>query len=119
MAKINSSVLATEQGELLIFSDLEDRGDMWTGSGDRSRTARVKFTEKFREKPLVSIAIKMIDAENSANLRYDLVLEDVDVTGFDVRLKTWGDTKIIRASINWTAIGAGFQDGDWDDVDPY
>lgn len=118
MTKYISTALETESGDLLIFSDLEDRGDMWTGSGDRSRTARVNFTKLFRETPLVNIAIKMMDAETGTNLRYDLILEDVSTTGFDVRLKTWQDTKIIRASINWTAIGAGFEDGDWDDIEP-
>ncbi len=119
MTKILSSALAMDQGNVLIFSDLEDGGDMWTGKGDRSRTARVIFTEQFRERPMVSFAIKMIDADQSVNLRYDLILEDVSATGFDIRMKTWGDTKIARASINWSAIGAAFGDGDWDDVDPY
>ena len=119
MAKILSSALAIDQGNVLIFSDLEDGGEMWTGNVDRSRTARVNFSEQFREKPMVSIGIKMIDADSGANLRYDLILEDVSATGFNIRFKTWGDTKIARASVNWGAIGAGYGDGDWDDVDPY
>jgi hypothetical protein len=48
-----------------------------------------------------------------------LILEDVSPTGFNIRFKTWGDTKIARASVNWGAIGAAIGDDDWDDVDPY
>jgi hypothetical protein len=119
MTKILSSALAIDQGDVLVFSDLEDGGEMWTGKGDRSRTARVNFREQFREKPMVSLGIKMIDADGGANLRYDLILEDVSATGFNIRFKTWGDTKIARASVNWGAIGAAYSDNDWDDVDPY
>lgn len=119
MSKILSSAMVIDQGDVLIFSDLEEGGDMWTGHGDRSRTVRVKFREEFRETPLVNIGIKMIDADQSANLRYDLILEDVSETGFKIRMKTWGDTKIARASANWSAIGAAIGSDDWDEVDLY
>ena len=117
MSKIISSALALDQGEALLFSDLENNGEMWTGRGDRSRVTNVRFKEAFRNPPQVNIAIKMIDISEGANQRYDLILEDVSPKGFDVRLKTWSDTKIARASINWSAIGTAFDENDWDDID--
>jgi len=107
--------LAVQQGDTLVFSDFETGGDMWTGEGDRERRVDVRFDQRFRRPPLVNIAIKMIDADQGANLRYDLILENVTQRGFEVRMKTWGDTKIARASVNWTAIGPSFYDGDWED----
>ena len=116
MTKILSSALAIDQGDVLVFSDLEDGGEMWTGKGDRSRTARVNFREQFRERPMVSLGIKMIDADTGANLRYDLILEDVSSTGFNIRFKTWGDTKIARARASWMAIGGVEAEDNWDDM---
>lgn len=107
--------LSAQQGDALVFSDFETDGEMWAGEGDRERKVYIEFNQRFRRPPIVNVAIKMIDVDQGGNLRYDLIVEYITEKGFDVRMKTWGDTKIARASVNWTAIGPSFYDGDWED----
>ncbi|GLQ36069.1 hypothetical protein GCM10007939_23530 [Amylibacter marinus] len=117
MKKIFSSVIGVDQGDVLIFSDFDSGGSMWTGKGQRARRVRVDFPTAFREEPSVHVSLKMMDMAQNSNQRFDLLVEEVSEQGFTAIFKTWGDTKIARASMHWLAIGPTFNDDDWVDID--
>jgi hypothetical protein len=49
-------------------------------------------------------------------LRADVTAEAVTEKGFDMVFRTWGDTKVARVRIAWTALGE-LEDADAWDVD--
>lgn len=116
MKKIFASVLGVDQGDALIFSDFDNDGEMWTGIGKRERSIDIKFSGEFRDAPSVHTSLKMMDMAQNSNQRFDLLVEDVTVFGFKLLFKTWGDTKIARASVHWMAIGPTNNDDDWADI---
>ncbi len=46
-----------------------------------------------------------MDSSKAQNLRFTLLAENVTLEGFEIVMKTWSDTKIARASVNWSALG--------------
>ncbi|MBY5974409.1 H-type lectin domain-containing protein [Pseudooceanicola marinus] len=114
MKKLTTNVIGIDQGDMVMFSDFQDGGEMWTGTGPRERRRRVTFDEPFREVPSVHCALSMWDMDNGSNLRGDLETENIGRDGFDAVFKTWGDTRIARARIRWIAIGPVRGEGDWD-----
>jgi len=54
MKRFRNHMLGVEQGDLLLFSDFEDDGPMWSGSGDREHRTSVTFSETFRSEPAVT-----------------------------------------------------------------
>ena len=43
MKRIASHLIGIDQGDLMLFSDYEDDGEMWTGEGARERVVPVIF----------------------------------------------------------------------------
>jgi len=56
----------------------------------------------------------MWDISNTAFARVDLRAEEVTEEGFVIAFTTWGDTKIARIRVSWTAIGELRHVDDWD-----
>lgn len=111
MQRLRNHLIGIDQGDNVLFSDFEDGGDMWTGTGPRERRRRVRFAESFRAAPIVYVALSMWDMHHATNVRADIAAEVVGPTGFDVVFRTWGDTKVARARVRWMAIGE-LRDGD-------
>jgi hypothetical protein len=88
-----------------LFNHVDDNGPMWANDGDREVRFRVRFAAAFHRPPHVSLGVSGLDASNAQNLRFSLVAEGITHEGFDVVMKTWSDTRIARASVNWSAIG--------------
>ena len=107
-------MMGIDQGDLVLFSDFEHDGDMWTGEGPRQTIKQVAFSEAFVDAPNVYVSVSMLDMSNKGNIRADLTAENITNTGFDISFKTWGDTKIARARVAWQAIGAVSDDDAWD-----
>ena len=97
-----------------MFSDFEDGGEMWTGSGPREARKRIEFSEAFRNPPAVQASLAMIDMSNETNARIDVQAQNVDATSFDLVFRTWGDSRVARTRVDWTAIGEIGHDDDWD-----
>lgn len=114
MKKLYASVTGIEQGAVQLFSDFADDGPMWSGTGAREAVVEVLFSKPFKNEPSVQISLQMIDAKNSANLRYDLSPFDIREESFKIRFKTWSDTQIARAVASWIAIGEAPGEGDWE-----
>lgn len=106
--------MGVEQGSTVLFSDFEDGGEMWTGSGPRELRQPVKFSEHFSDPPVIHISLSMWDMDQKTNQRADISAEDVLKTGFTIVFKTWGDTRVARVRADWLALGQLPYDDSWD-----
>ncbi len=113
MRKFVRATLGIAQGEVALFSDFQDGGSMWTGDGPRERRHSVAFDEPFQDAPIVQLGLVLWDVHHGANLRTHTLAENVRPDGFDIVFRTWGDTRIARAVIGWTAFGTAVHDDDW------
>jgi hypothetical protein len=114
MKRLAIGVVGVDQGSVVLFSDFESGGEMWTGSGRRERRREIRFSEAFREPPAVHLALSMIDLDHGHNHRVDLSTDAVSETGFQIVFRTWGDTKVARARVDWLAIGPVESEDSWD-----
>lgn len=114
MKSMNGNTVGVESGETVLFSDFEDGGEMWTGTGQRERRQRIVFSTPFKEDPTVQASLALWDVDNATVMRADLRSENITEDGFDLVFRTWGDTRIARVRIAWFAIGPLQQEEDWD-----
>ena len=114
MKKLRNAFIGVDQGDVILFSDFEDDGPMWSSSGTRVSETRVSFSQEFRSPPAVQVGLSMWDIDTRANVRTDVSTELVSTTGFKIIFRTWGDTKVARVRANWLAIGELKHADDWD-----
>ena len=114
MKKFSGNSIGVDQGDVVLFSDFEHDGAMWTGEGPRSARAYVHFSAPFRLPPAVRVGLTLWDFSNLTNTRADVLAEDVTETGFAILFRTWGDTRIARVRVGWQAIGPVSDDDDWE-----
>ena len=114
MKKIRSNTLGIDSGDVVLFSDFEDNGEMWTGQGQRERRRQISFSEPFRGAPKVQLSFSMWDVDNGSAMRADIAAENVTEEGFEMVFRTWGDTRVARVRLAWTALGALSDEDSWD-----
>lgn len=114
MKKMRNHLIGVDQGDVIVFSDFEEGGAMWTGTGQRERRVRVEFAETFRVPPAVHLSVSMWDLGQDSNLRGDLDAEAITGDGFEIVFRTWADSRVARLRTRWMAIGELHQPGDWD-----
>lgn len=114
MKRLRNHLIGIDQGDVVLFSDFEHDGIMWTGEGPRQTRAYVHFSESFRSAPAVRVVMTMWDMSRETNSRADVQDEDVTEEGFGIVFRTWGDTKVARVRIGWQAIGEVRQADEWD-----
>lgn len=114
MKKLKSHTVGVDSGDVIMFSDYEDGGEMWTGRGQRERRRHMKFSEAFHAPPTVQLSPSLWDLDASTVMRADFSAEAVTEKGFDIVFRTWGDTRVARMRIAWMAIGALKEEDDWD-----
>jgi hypothetical protein len=113
MKRLSHHLIGAEQGSVVLFSDFEDNGPMWTGDGPRESRRPVRFSEVFRAPPMVQVAISMWDTGGDTNQRADLRAENVTEAGFDLVFRTWGDSRVARIRADWMALGEITGEDDW------
>ena len=113
MKRLSSHTIGMDQGTFELFSDFQDGGEMWTGSGPRKVSRAVEFSEAFSTQPMVHVSLSMWDMDNDSNARADIRAENVTVTGFDLVFRTWSDMRIARVSASWLAIGEVADPDQW------
>ena len=113
MKCLSSHTIGMNQGTFELFSDFQDGGEMWTGSGPRKVSRAVEFSEAFSTQPMVHVSLSMWDMGNDSNARADIRAENVTVTGFDLVFRTWSDMRIARVSASWLAIGEVADPDQW------
>jgi hypothetical protein len=116
MRRISRGQVGIARGSRVLFSDFEDGGPMWTGSGPRESRHVVKFDELFLEAPEVTVSISMWDLDQKTNARADISAEKVTAAGFQLVFRTWGDTRVARIRADWLAIGPVRDDDTWEIV---
>ncbi len=114
MLKINSRNLGIQSGSVVLFSDYEHDGKMWSGSGSRSLREIVKFPEVFVGTPIVQATISMWDFDHGRNQRADISAQQIANDRFELVFKTWDDTRVARIRADWIAFGEVKSDDDWD-----
>lgn len=114
MRKLESNVIGIDQGDVVLFSDFEHDGEMWTGEGPRNTRMAVKFAEKYIATPTIYVSVSMLDMSNGANMRFDVQSENVTKAGFDIVFRTWGDTQVARCRVAWQSMGAARTDDVWE-----
>ncbi|MEE4117773.1 MAG: H-type lectin domain-containing protein [Paracoccaceae bacterium] len=113
MERIDGNGLGVARGSLMLFSDFEAGGAMWTGDGPRLVRRTVRFPQPFRTAPTVFVTPEMWDYDSSANIRGDLTAEGVSGESADIVFKVWADTRIARLRVAWMALGPLPHDDDW------
>ena len=114
MKRFSNSLVGIDQGEVVLFSDFEDGGDMWTGTGPRERRRTVRFDEVFRSSPVVQASISLWDVDTNSAVRIEVTTENITPSGFDIVFRTWLDTRIARVRVAWLAIGEVSHEDDWE-----
>ena len=75
------------------------------GEGVRTYDKHIDFSESFSEPPKVVLGITYTDFINDSAHRIQAYTKDITVHGFSIEIKTWGDTHIWGAGVNWLAYG--------------
>ncbi|MFS4580598.1 H-type lectin domain-containing protein [Phaeobacter sp. C3_T13_0] len=114
MKRVQSPRIGVDQGDIEIFSEFENGGDMWTGAGPRERRRKVQFSELFAVVPAVHLSCSLMDIASGAAIRTELVADNITTDGFDVVFRTWNDSRIARIRAAWLAIGTLPFADDWD-----
>ncbi|MEJ6397547.1 H-type lectin domain-containing protein [Yoonia sp. 208BN28-4] len=114
MKRMQSHLVGVDQGEVVLFSDFADDGEMWSGDGPRVRRHEVSFSEPYHVPPSVTVSMSMFDMSSSTNQRADIQAENITTSGFEIVFRTWEDTKIARVRAAWQSIGELPNDDTWD-----
>ncbi len=114
MKRISTASLGIEQGARLLFSDFADGGPMWTAQGHRESRSEVVFDQAFCHPPAVIVGIALMDLDHNTNTRTEILAEHVTAIGFDIVFRTWGDTRVARVRVEWTAMGAVSDEDQWE-----
>ncbi len=93
-----------QSGKEIVFQHYPSK-PMWTGSGDREVRKTFKFRKRFKSDPTVVASIAGFDVDDKTNARVEVDVVHASEDHFDVRVKTWSNTKLARVSISWIAYG--------------
>ena len=113
MRRFTGHLMGVDQGSIILFSDYQDGGAMWTGNGPRELRRLVEFKQPFLTDPVVQVTLSMWDMDQKTNQRADISAEMVNPEGFIIVFRTWGDTRVARVRADWLAIGEVRGADDW------
>lgn len=113
MRKLRSHLTGIDQGEVVLFSDFEDDGQMWAGTGPREQRKAVAFSEAYQSIPSVTVGLSMCDIDGQTSVRTDIRPENITETGFEIVFRTWSDTRIARVRASWQSIGELEDEDSW------
>ena len=74
---------------------------MMYSNGERTVTKRIYFDKKYKKTPKVMVSFSLLDTEKDTNLRISVFPEHIDISGFDLTIYTWDNTKIFRVKAIW------------------
>lgn len=73
-------------------------------SEERRFKTRIKFSSNFSNPPNVVLALSGVSMSNESTFRLNITHIPYN-DGFDLVIKTWGDTKVYAVKVSWLAIG--------------
>ena len=82
MRRFRGHIVGVDRGSVMMFSDFEDGGAMWTGQGPRELRRVVEFDTAYQDTPVVHVAMSMWDFDHKHNMRADISAEMVNPEGF-------------------------------------
>ena len=71
MKRIRSHLFGIDQGEHIMFSDYENDGKMWSGSGTRQRKKTIVFSEPFEAAPSVHVSMSLMDLDKDSRIHLE------------------------------------------------
>lgn len=72
-------------------------------SGDRIFTLEVRFNKPFETIPNVTVGLNKMEFDKNTNARVDVQATAVSRDGFVLRIKTWGDSRVLVLGGSWVA----------------
>lgn len=114
MKELRSHLIGVDQGDVALFSDFEDGGEMWIGEGPRERRRLIRFSRPFLRPPAVHLGVSLWDVDTASAMRAEIVSENITEQAFEIVFRTWLDTHVARVRVAWMAIGELASDDDWD-----
>ncbi len=113
MKRLKNHLIGVDQGDVPLFSDFKDGGEMWIGTGPRERRKPVAFSEPFRSPPAVQVGLSLSDMDSGPHHRAEVTAENIGNEGFELVFRTWGDSRVARVRMTWLAIGELPHGDDW------
>lgn len=114
MKRIRNHLIGVDQGDINLFSDFQDGGEMWTGVGPRERRRKVAFAQPFRAPPSVQTSVSLWDVDTASHMRADVSAENITTESCEIVFRTWGDSRVARIRVAWMAIGELPHEDDWE-----
>ena len=114
MKRLRNHLVGVDEGSVVLFSDFQDGGEMWAGSGPRQSRRAISFSETYRTLPTVMVTLSMWDMDQKTNQRADIAAENITREGFELVFRTWGDTRVARVRASWMSIGELRHADDWE-----
>ncbi|WP_372884073.1 H-type lectin domain-containing protein [Shimia sp.] len=113
MKRLRNHLIGVDQGDVSLFADFEDGGEMWTGTGPRERRKKVTFSEAYRAAPAVHVSVALSDMDSGPHQRAEAKAENIGHDGFELVFRTWGDSRVARIRLSWLAVGELPYADDW------
>lgn len=110
---LNNTNVIAQQGLLKpkILSEMVDRNyysegnTMFTGTGDRSESIIVRFTEAFEREPFVIVTLNAIEAsDGDLYIKVGVVPGSITTSQFEIGVATRKNSKIELIWLHWIAI---------------
>ena len=103
--KITQNKIKLQSGEYL-FDFWQIRSHyMYSQRGDRSVVEHIKFNENYEITPKVMVSLIGLDTNKGENLRVKVSAENINISGFDLKVSTWDSSAIYRAKVSWISYG--------------
>jgi hypothetical protein len=114
MRRLRTPLVGIEQGSRTLFSDFEDDGPMWSGTGPREARLSVVFSERFRAAPVVHLG----DVDVGHRRRHEPARGPPGGgdhgDGLRDRVPHLGRQPVARIRADWIAIGELSGEDDWE-----
>lgn len=114
MKRFPNHLIGIDSGDVSLFSDFENGGEMWTGHGSRERRKRIVFSEPFCSPPVVQVAVSLWDVDTANAVRAQVTAENITNEGCELVFRTWADTRVARIRLSWMAFGELPHPDDWE-----
>lgn len=90
-----------------FFANVAEPGwQLHEGEGQRTHVSAVRFARGFATAPRVVLGVSGLDTEKHTDTRFNVSARNVSRDGFDLCIRTWGDTKLLAIEVGWLAHGA-------------
>jgi hypothetical protein len=71
----------------------------------RTFVSNVMFDMPFSNTPIVHVGLSGFDMDQRDSARISVGAEAITSTGFDMRIKTWQNTRVYKVEVSWIALG--------------